>query len=230
MLSFTEENYLKALVQLTVFEVDSKEVGVNKLADRLNVKPATVTDMLKRLKDKSFVNYKKYGKISLTNSGKLSGMLVVRRHRLWETFLYDKLGFSWDEVHELAEDLEHIHSKKLIDGLDRLLGYPEFDPHGDAIPNSEGEIFIPHRKTLSEVQVGESCQVVAVKDNSSDFLQYLDKIGLKIKDVVHVLQQESFDSLTTIELNKEQFVVSPKFTDNIFVVCPVCGSAKKCFC
>ncbi len=230
MLSFTEENYLKALVQLTGFEVGSKEVGVNKLASKLNVKPATVTDMVKRLKEKSFVNYKKYGKISLTDSGEKLGMFVVRRHRLWETFLHDQLDFSWNEVHELAEDLEHIHSEKLINGLDKLLGYPSFDPHGDAIPNSKGEIFIPFRKTLSEVEVNESCRVVAVKDNSSDFLQYLDKLGLKINDTIKIIQLEEFDSLTTIKINDKQFVVSPKFTENIYVVCPTCGKAKNCTC
>ncbi len=230
MLSFTEENYLKTLVQLTIFEVESKEVGVNKLASKLNVKPATVSDMVKRLKEKSFVNYKKYGKISLTDKGSMAGMMVIRRHRLWETFLHDKLDFSWDEVHELAEDLEHVHSEKLIDRLDRLLDYPSFDPHGDAIPNSKGEIFIPFRKTLSEVKVKSSCKVVAVKDNSSEFLQYLDKIGLKINDLINVVQLEEFDSLTTIELGGKQFVVSPKFTDNIYVVCPMCGKVKNCSC
>tara|TARA_R110002072_G_scaffold192413_3_gene349463 strand:- start:7941 stop:8600 length:660 start_codon:yes stop_codon:yes gene_type:complete len=219
MLSFTEENYLKTLVQLTIFEVGVKEVGVNNLAKKLNVQPATVSDMLKKLKDKSLVNYKKYGKISLTVKGKLAGMMVIRRHRLWETFLYEKLDFSWDEVHQIAEELEHVHSSKLIDGLDKLLDYPEFDPHGDAIPNSKGEIILPFRKTLSEIKEGESCRIVAVKDNSTEFLQYADKIGLKIQGKIDVVAKEEFDLLTTILIGNKKHIVSPKFMDNIFVVC-----------
>ncbi|MDX2360258.1 MAG: metal-dependent transcriptional regulator [Crocinitomicaceae bacterium] len=230
MLSFTEENYLKALVQLTVFEEDRPEVGVNKLAETLTVKPATVSDMVRKLKDKSLVNYEKYGKISLTKKGSLAGMMVIRRHRLWETFLHNKLDFTWDEVHELAEDLEHIHSKKLINRLDQYLDYPEFDPHGDAIPNSEGEIMIPFRKTLSEVNEGEKCRIVAVKDNSTEFLQYVDKIGLQMQDEITVTAKEEFDSLTTIQHKKNSLVVSPKFADNIFVICAKCLKAKECNC
>ena len=230
MLSFTEENYLKKLVQLTIFDEESSEVGVNKLALGLNVKPATVSDMVRKLKEKSFVNYQKYGKISLTDSGKKEGMMVIRRHRLWETFLYEKLDFSWDEVHQLAEELEHIHSAKLINGLDRFLAFPEFDPHGDAIPNEDGQIKIPFRRTLTEVKSGKRCKIVAVKDNSSEFLQYVDKIGLKIQDEVLIVNKEEFDSLTTIESHGKQIVVSLKFTDNIFVICANCSKAKECNC
>ncbi len=230
MLSFTEENYLKALVQLTIFEASSSEVGVNKLAASLEVKPATVSDMVRKLRDKKLVNYEKYGKVSLTDEGRLAGMMVIRRHRLWETFLYNKLDFTWDEVHELAEELEHIHSKKLINRLDQFLEYPEFDPHGDAIPDAQGEIKIPFRKTLSEVQKGERCKVVAVKDNSIEFLQYVDKIGLSIQDEIMVSDKEEFDSLMTIVFNESELVVSPRFSDNIFVVCATCQKAKDCTC
>ncbi|MDB4323915.1 metal-dependent transcriptional regulator [Crocinitomicaceae bacterium] len=230
MLSFTEENYLKSLVQLTILEEDSKEVGVNKLATELKVKPATVSDMVKKLKIKGFVNYQKYGKISLTETGRKEGMLVIRRHRLWETFLHDKLDFSWDEVHQIAEELEHVHSSKLINGLDKLLDFPSFDPHGDAIPNSKGEIVIPYRRTMSEVLLGKKCRIVAVKQDSADFLQFVDKIGLKIQDEITVISKEKFDSLTTIEHLNTEIIVSPKFTDNIFVVCSTCLKAKDCQC
>ena len=225
MLSFTEENYLKSLVQLTILEEDSKEVGVNKLATELKVRPATVSDMVKKLKIKGFVNYQKYGKISLTETGRKEGMLVIRRHRLWETFLHDKLDFSWDEVHQIAEELEHVHSSKLINGLDKLLDFPSFDPHGDAIPNSKGEIVIPYRRTMSEVLLGKKCRIVAVKQDSADFLQFVDKIGLKIQDEITVISKEKFDSLTTIEHLNTEIIVSPKFTDNIFVVCSTCLKA-----
>lgn len=230
MLSFTEENYLKALVQLTVFNEGKDEVGVNKMANYLSVKPATVSDMVRKLRDKELVNYERYGKVSLTDQGRMAGMMVVRRHRLWETFLHEKLGFTWDEVHELAEELEHIHSKKLIDRLDQFLDFPEFDPHGDAIPSAEGAIVIPFRKTLTEVKIGEHCQIIAVKDNSVDFLKYVDKIGLSIHDELIVKDKEPFDSLTTLEFKGKEYVVSLKFTDNIFVVCAKCLKAKDCQC
>ena len=230
MLSFTEENYLKAIVQLTIFEEDSTEVGVNKLASRLSVKPATASDMVRKLKEKSLVNYEKYGKVTLTKTGLKYGMMVIRRHRLWETFLYDHLNFTWDEIHEIAEELEHIHSKKLVNRLDQFLNYPEFDPHGDAIPNKKGEIVIPFRKVLSDVAAGEVCKIIAVKDNSVDFLQYVDKIGLHINDKIKVINKEQFDSLATINFSGKEIVVSPKLTDNIFVVCAKCMKAKDCKC
>ncbi|MFT5860426.1 MAG: DtxR family Mn-dependent transcriptional regulator [Flavobacteriaceae bacterium] len=228
MLSFTEENYLKALIELTIFEADSPEVGVNKLAGSMSVKPATVSDMVRKLKEKALVNYEKYGKVSLTPEGKMLGMMVIRRHRLWETFLTSKLDFSWDEVHDIAEELEHIHSTKLINKLDEFLEYPKFDPHGDAIPNEDGEILIPFRRTLSEVVIGKSCKIIAVKDNA-DFLKYMDQIDLSINDEIQVDNREEFDQLTTIAFKGKTVVVSPKLTDNIFVVCSACGKAK-CIC
>lgn len=230
MLSFTEENYLKALIQLTVFEASRSEVGVNLLAATLDVKPATVSDMVRKLRDKQLVNYERYGKLSLTETGRFAGMMVIRRHRLWETFLHDKLDFTWDEVHELAEDLEHIHSAKLIDRLDAYLNFPEFDPHGDAIPDANGQIVIPFRRTLSEVPQGERCIIIAVKDNSTEFLQYVDKIGLQIQNEILIEAKEDFDALTTIRFNGQSLVVSARFTDNIFVVCAQCHKAKDCNC
>lgn len=217
MLSFTEENYLKSLVQLTVFEEETDEVGVNKLAGHLSVKPATASDMVRKLRDKKLVNYEKYGKVSLTDEGRFHGMMVIRRHRLWETFLYSKLDFSWDEIHAVAEELEHIHSKKLMNRLDEFLGFPEFDPHGDAIPNREGEIVIPFRKTLSEVAQDTTWKVIAVKDNSSEFLRYVDRIGLRIGDLITVTHKETFDELMTISFNETSVVISPKVSDSLFV-------------
>ena len=228
MLSFTEENYLKALVELTVFDADSDEVGVNALASNLDLKPATVSDMVRKLKEKSLVNYEKYGKVSLTNEGRFMGMMVIRRHRLWETFLSSKLDFSWDEVHELAEELEHIHSKKLINRLDEFLDFPKFDPHGDAIPNKKGEILLPSRKTLSEIEVGKSYRIISVRDQI-DVLQYMDRIKLKINQEVTIDHREEFDGLTTISYGKQTSIVSPKLTENIFVVCSTCSKAK-CSC
>lgn len=217
-LSFTEENYLKSLIHLTVFSTDKNEVGTNELATNLSLKPATVNDMLKKLKEKDLVNYKKYGKISLTEKGRLLGMNVIRKHRLWETFLVEKLAFSWDEVHEVAEQLEHIQSAKLVDSLDALLEYPKYDPHGDPIPNANGEIELTLRKTLDEMSVLSSSKVVAVKDNSSEFLQYVNKLNLKIGDNIHLVSKESYDDLLTVEIHGKQHVVSQKFAQNIFVL------------
>src|SRR3954454_8694896 len=150
MLSHTEENYLKALFHLTTESIDKSKAGTNELAAHLNVKPASVNDMLKKLKEKKLISYEKYGKISLTAEGKRKAVDIIRKHRLWETFLYEKLEFSWDEVHEIAEQLEHIQSQKLVDKLDKFLKYPQFDPHGDAIPNAKGEMKAPFKKTLAE--------------------------------------------------------------------------------
>ena len=218
MLSFTEENYLKAILQLTIENVSKIEAGTNALAAHLCVKPATATDMLKKLKKKKLINYEKYGKISLTNEGRKNAVEVLRKHRLWETFLYEKLDFTWDEVHEVAEQLEHIQSEKLVEKLDKFLGHPEFDPHGDVIPNSKGELKVLFKKTLSEVEVGNSCKMVAVKDNSAPFLQYVVKVGLGINSKIKVLSKQGYDALMEIEVNGKKSSVSQKFAENIFIV------------
>ncbi len=158
MLSFTEENYLKALLHLTFEDIQKHEIGTNDLAGYLDVKPATATDMLKKLKLKQLIDYEKYGKITLTNDGKKNAIQILRKHRLWETFLCDKLQFSWDEVHEVAEQLEHIQSQKLVDKLEEFFDYPQFDPHGDAIPNAKGELKIPYKKTLADIDEGKTCK------------------------------------------------------------------------
>ena len=217
MLSYTEENYLKALLKIAI-ESGQEEAGTNELAASLDVKPATVNDMLKKLKEKGLVDYKKYGKINLTADGRKHAIYVIRKHRLWETFLYRKLDFSWDEVHEVAEQLEHIHSPKLVDKLDKFLDFPEFDPHGDPIPDKQGRLKIQRRKTLSDVAVGSKCKMVAVKDNSSSFLQYVVKVGLGINNEIKVLSRQEYDSITVIEVNGRRSSVSHKFAENIFVV------------
>ncbi len=227
MFSYTEENYLKTLYKITVESGDGTS-GTNELADALGVKPASANDMLKKLKVKKLVDYEKYGKISLTAAGKSKAIAVLRNHRLWETFLYEKLGFSWDEVHEVAEQLEHTHSPKLIDRLDKFLGHPEYDPHGDPIPNKRGKVKVQSKKTLLHVAVGASCKVVAVKDNSSPFLQYVAKVGLAINSVVTVVAKQDYDGITVLLVNGKRSSVSEKFLENIFVVCHLCTETKHC--
>ena len=217
MLSFTQENYLKALQKIS-FDSGSEEVGTNELATALLVAPATANNMLKKLKDKELVEYEKYGKITLTTKGKKRARDIIRKHRLWEAFLYEKLEFSWDEVHEVAEQLEHIQSEKLIDKLDKLLEFPDFDPHGDPIPNKEGKIKVQVKKTLSDVPVGHSCKMVAVKNDSSSFLQYAVKVGLELNAVIFVVSKQEYDATTVIKVNGKESSISQKFAENILVV------------
>jgi len=215
-LSQTEENYLKSLFHL------GDEAGTNELAAFLGVKPASVNDMLKKLKEKKLVNYEKYGKISLTVDGRKKAIEVVRKHRLWETFLYEKFAFTWDEVHEVAEQLEHIQSAKLVDKLDEFLNYPTYDPHGDVIPNARGELPVVHKKTLLEEEVGHHCTMVAVKDNSARFLQYVSQLGLGINNKLKVVARHAYDGQMEIEVNNKLVSVSPRFAQNIVVVCDDC--------
>ena len=216
-LSYTEENYLKCIFKIGS-ENEIQEAGTNALAEYLSVKPASVNEMAKKLKEKKLVDYEKYGKIKLTKSGNEHAIDIIRQHKIWETFLYEKLEFRWDEVHEIAEELEHINSKKLIDRLDRFLNFPEYDPHGDPIPNEKGVLKKQSKKTLSQIEVGETCKMVAVKDNSSSFLQYVLELGLGLNNKIKIVSREEFDHQTTIEINGDVKIVSLKFTENIFVV------------
>jgi DtxR family Mn-dependent transcriptional regulator len=218
MLTQTEENYLKAIFHLSEEIPEKIDAGTNELALHLNVKPATVNDMLKKLKEKKLISYEKYGKITMTPTGRQMALEIVRKHRLWETFLCEKLDFSWDEVHEVAEQLEHIQSPKLIEQLDRFLGNPQFDPHGDSIPNAKGELTSIAKKLLSEIPEGKWCKMVAIRDDSAQFLQYVAKVGLKMNLKLKVVSRENFDGSMDIMVEEKRATVSQKFAENIFVV------------
>ncbi len=227
MLSYTEENYLKALLHLAI--ANPAGVGTNDLAGVLEVKPATVSDMLRKLREKKLIHYKKYGKITLTETGKLCASDIVRKHRLWETFLHEKLDFGWEEVHELAEQLEHIQSDLLIDKLDRYLGHPQFDPHGDPIPSPNGSLRDPFRKSLADVQAGIPCRVAAVRDNSNDFLNYVNQVGLRLNDSVLIESRNAYDRLITlVHAGDKRTTVGEKFAGNVLVVCADCPGGKAC--
>lgn len=218
MLSYTEENYLKALLKLSFQNEEKPEAGTNEMAALLGVKPATATDMLKKLKEKDLVTYKKYGKILLTDSGRKNAIAILRKHRLWETFLYEKLDFSWDEVHEVAEQLEHIQSAKLVNKLEEFLNFPEFDPHGDPIPKANGDMPAIAKTLLSELKAGQNCKVAAVKDTSTLFLQYLEKLKITIGTKIKVLEVIAFDGSLNIQIeNDEPRSVSMKFADSLFI-------------
>ena len=175
-LTKTQKDYLKTLFYLIV-ESGQEKAGTNQLAEHLNVSPASVSSMLKKLKRKALVRQEKYGKLELTNKGEEVSVWLIRKHRLWETFLYQHMNFSWDEVHEVAEQLEHIQSPKLIMELDKFLGFPKQDPNGAIIPSANGEYKLSPKSTLSSLHPGDRCRLVAVKDNSVAFLQYVSKIG-----------------------------------------------------
>ncbi|MBA4134710.1 MAG: iron-dependent repressor [Flavobacterium sp.] len=211
----SEENYLKVIYHLS--QVSPKGVNTNAIAGMLETKASSVTDMLKKLSDKDLVSYQKYQGVTLTEKGFLSAKMIVRKHRLWEVFLVDKLQFSWDEVHEIAEELEHIQSMALIDKLDAFLGYPDFDPHGDPIPNRQGEIKKTVKLLLSEAELQREYHCVGVKDSSSEFLKYLDKQKIALGSVFKVIEKESFDDTLTVEINAQEKIISNKIANNLYV-------------
>ena len=220
MMSLTEENYLKALIYLSSLAPglkEKKEVGTNELASYLKLKSSTVNEMLKRLKEKRLINHEKYKKISLTNSGERTGLKIVRKHRLWETFLFTKLDFDWIEIHEVAEQLEHIKSEKLVEKIDKLLGYPNFDPHGDPIPDKYGNIPQRITKSLFAVERGKKCIVMAVCDTSRSFLNYLEELGISIKTEIAVIGKIDYDNSIKIKIRNELYSISSKVADNLLV-------------
>ena len=216
MLSTTEENYLKAIYKSS--EVSEKAISTNAIAAQMGTAPASVTDMIKRLAEKEYIFYQKYYGVTLTEKGLDSAKNLVRKQRLWKVFLVEWLHFTWDEVNELSEQLEHIQSAELVNRLDVFLNHPKFDPTGNAIPNTEG-IFSERKQLLiNELEVESGGIVVAVKDESSDFLQYLDKIGLSIGTRIDVLENFSFDLSKKVLFNIEKEVLlSAKVCENVFV-------------
>ncbi len=215
-LTKSEEDYLKALFHLSS-EIPSSKVGNNQLADFLSLSPASVNHMIKKLKSKQLVLSEHYGKLELTNEGRKIALNLIRKHRLWETFLYQYMNFSWDEVHDVAEQLEHIKSQKLIDQLDRFMNYPKKDPHGDLIPDKDGNYNHPKKLKLSELKIGDTCKVVAVDDNSISFLQYVSKLGLVLSSEIVIQDILQFDNTILIHFDQKAETVSHKFAENVFV-------------
>jgi DtxR family Mn-dependent transcriptional regulator len=217
MLSHTEENYLKAIYQIT--ERDGSPVNTNAVATAMGTTAASVTDMLKRLSDKDFLHYERYKGATLTIEGNKMATHLVRKHRLWEVFLVDKLRFSWDEVHEIAEELEHIESMELITRLDNYLGYPKFDPHGDPIPDAQGVFTQRNQKLLSELAVGHKGVLVGVNEHSTLFLQHLEKIGMTLGASVKILEIFEYDHSIRIEINQKHIqTLTIRVTENVFCV------------
>ena len=215
MLSLTEENYLKAIYHLS--QGGTKTVLTNELAEAMCTKAASVTDMIKKLSAKALISYEKYYGVNMLAKGKLAALLIIRKHRLWETFLVEKLNFTWDEVHEVAEQLEHIHSVHLIDKLEEFLGYPTADPHGDPIPDRKGHLKILPQIGVDQLRVGYSGTIVAVKDSDSNLLKYLDKIGAKPGRKLKVVAREEYDGSLEIVIDDKKVFVSKDVSKNILV-------------
>ena len=215
MLTFSEENHLKSIFHLST---DSESgVSTNSIADNLNTKASSVTEMLKKLSDKLLIVYKKYHGAQLTDKGRKTALNIIRKHRLWEVFLVDKLNFKWDEVHEIAEQLEHIQSEKLTNELDKFLNFPTKDPHGDPIPNPAGFIKLTPKLKLSDLNIGETGKFIGVKDSSSTFLKHLDKIQISLGSNIKVFHQEEFDQSLHIGLDETNLTISIQTASNLYI-------------
>jgi DtxR family Mn-dependent transcriptional regulator len=215
MFTLSEENYLKSIFHLQA--VSGKGINTNSIAKKLDTKPSSVTDMIKKLAEKKVLVYKKYQGVTLTNLGEKAATSIVRKHRLWEVFLVDKLNFSWDEVHDVAEQLEHIKSPKLINELDAFLGFPKKDPHGDPIPDKEGKFQKIEKQLLSTLEVNQFGICVGVSDSSSEFLKYLDNNNISLGKKIEVLSKEPFDGSLTILINTKKITISKKISNNIYI-------------
>lgn len=215
-LSHTEENYLKAIFKIS--ERDGDSVSNNAISMEMQTSAASVTDMIGRLSKKELVHYQKHRGVSLTDEGRQVATHLVRKHRLWEAFLVEKLSFTWDEVHDIAEQLEHIRSRMLVERLDEFLGFPRFDPHGDPIPDADGNFAVRKQIPLSELGIGDEGVVVGVQDHASSFLQYLDRINLGLGAKVKMLEHFEYDESVKIwQAPDGELVLSKKVSQNLFV-------------
>ncbi|CAM3882773.1 metal-dependent transcriptional regulator [Aquirufa aurantiipilula] len=214
--SFAEENYLKIIYRLS--ESTLEDISTNAVAELTQTKAASVTDMLRKLAEKGWVNYQKYQGVRLTEEGEKIALSVVRKHRLWEVFLVDKMGFNWDEVHEIAEQLEHIESEALINKLDEFLDFPKTDPHGDPIPNKEGilpELSYVH---LSDLKENKACVLMGVAKDSAVFLQLLTRLNLSLGAKLMVKEINSFDRSISVSINdSEPVFISHEVAKNILI-------------
>lgn len=216
MQSLTEENYIKAIYLIA--QKGNTKITPTAIAEEVSVNPASVVDMIKKLAEKELIRYNKAKGAELTEAGSKLALNIVRNHRLWEVFLSEKLGYSWDVVHEIAEQLEHIRHSELADRLDAFLGYPDYDPHGDPIPKSNGAMPNTFTTLLSDIEIGTKCRVVAVKDTSSTFLQYLQQLSVSIGTTIEVLGKIPFDGSMSIQIgNSLKTNVSKKFAESLLV-------------
>lgn len=214
MNSLTEENYLKAIYHLIN---ENDEVSVNDLSRQLNIKMPSVNSMIKKFADKKWVKYESYKPIKLTESGKKEASLIVRKHRLTEMFLVEKMGFGWENVHEIAEQLEHIHSEVFFDKMDEILNYPKVDPHGEPIPDKDGNVIQPDLKKLSKCRENDRVELASVTTSSEEFLSFLNKRNLSLGTEIKVLQKEDFDQSMKVFYNSQEENFSKTVCDRLLV-------------
>lgn len=214
MQSYTEENYLKTIYHLAV---SSNPVQTNAIAEKMQTKAASVTDMLKKLADKELVDYVKYQGVTLTEGGKATAINIIRKHRLWEVFLVDKLSFKWDEVHEVAEELEHIKSTLLTERLDEFLDFPKVDPHGDPIPDKYGNFADLSFVKLSKLKTGDKGTITGVSEHSSAFLRHLEKLGLTLGKKIELLEVVDFDGSVEILCEGNKLNISREVAKHLLI-------------
>jgi len=218
-LTTTEENYLKAIFKLSTKVREGSFIHTNDIAHSIDTSAASVTDMIKKLHTKKYLNYTPYKGVVLTDAGNTIATKLIRRHRLWEVFLLEKLLFKWDEVHDMAEQLEHVQSDELTNRLDEYLEYPRYDPHGDPIPDKDGNVASVAQQVLAELLVGEKAIVVGVNHDSKEFLNYLDSVGLGLKTSIEVLAKHDYDESIELLINREtRQTISQKVSNNLLVV------------
>ena len=216
MLTTTEENYLKTIFKIS--ERAQKSASTNGIAKNLNTSAASVTDMLKKLAEKKLINYEKYKGVTLTNTGSKAATKLIRKHRLWEVFLVKKLRFSWDQVHDIAEEMEHLQSDELIMRLDAFLDYPKFDPHGDPIPNADGKFTIRSQTPMSDMHKGQQGILVGVREHDTAFLKYLNSLNIKLGTHLSVLDQYAYDGSMKIKIDqKTEFMITNAVAHNLLI-------------
>ena len=216
MLSLTEENYLKEIYHLS--DGGKLSVSTNSIAEVMKTAAASVTDMIKKLAAKKLLNYQKYQGVYISDEGQRQALNLIRKHRLWESFLVNKLKFNWDEVHEVAEQLEHIKSPLLIKRLDEFLGHPRIDPHGDPIPDEKGAFPKIRREPLIQWNLGDIGTIIGVADSSAVFLQYLDKIGVGIGSKIMIKDKVAFDGSLEVVINDEKTIyISTNVSQNLLM-------------
>ena len=215
-ISFTEENYLKVIHRLS--EATLEDISTNAVAEQMQTKAASVTDMLRKLADKGWVNYQKYQGVRLSPTGEKIALSIVRKHRLWELFLVEKMGFNWDEVHDIAEQLEHIESDDLVNKLDEYLGVPKTDPHGDPIPSKDGILPELDYSQLSEIKANKTCKLMGVAQDSAVFLQLLTKLNLSLGAKLDIQEVNEFDRSIFVSINDAAPIfISHEVAKNILV-------------
>jgi DtxR family Mn-dependent transcriptional regulator len=214
MSSHIEENYLKAIYKQT--ERNKDGAYTNDIANELNVKAATVTEAFKKLGEKGLIFYEKYKAVTLTEEGRAVAVKTIRKHRLWEVFLVEKLGFKWDEIHPMAEELEHVGFEELTERLAKFLGNPEFDPHGDPIPDKNGNFAKNKSVKLTAIPVGKAAAMTGIENHTPSFLQHLDKLGLKLGAEITIKELVEFDQSILVSVNnKKEFYLSQEIANNI---------------